>query len=95
MKKSQIFLGAGAFILSIAGAFASKSSQRGCSHTICTKQTANSHCGAKMGFTTVQKDGHLQATVGTDHALVYSCESTGPVLKTKCGRVLYSRPICL
>jgi hypothetical protein len=92
MKKSQIFLGASAFVLAIAGAFASKASHRDIKHTICTKQTANSHCGAKIAFTTVQASGHLQATVGTDHALVYSCVSTGPVLKTKCGRALFSRP---
>ena len=96
MKKSQIFLGASAFILAIAGAMATKASHRSITYTYGTKYGSNNVNCHKLTntplLTTIQTPGlNLKAHTSISNFKTLYTAVTDVNGITHCGRILYTQ----
>jgi hypothetical protein len=89
MKKSQIFLGASAFLLAIAGALATKASFKNISHLAGYTISGRCHQLGNRVLTTVAQGNkaHTSLNVKT----LYTAQVISGV--TKCGKILYTQPV--
>ena len=91
MKKSQIFLGASAFLLAISGALATKASLKNIKHI--AGFTSGGVC-VRLGnlpYTTIQHNNASVARTASATKTLYTVTGVQGT-STVCGKVLYTNP---
>jgi len=97
MKRSNLFLGASAFILALAGAFATKAAKSNHQHTVFTKGVkGNAACHKhllKSGLTLITSSGHTLLTGTSSNITAFTgSKSTVTPFLTSCGvNTLFTR----